>query len=174
MSRSTRIAPAAATAFPRVVERKPRRGDVHALSPAAIRAFLRALPVAQLHGLRRVELRARVDDVGAPFALYRREERDIILYSLPPGEWWMSSLDRQCARDLRRVGAVLVRHRHGVSIHFASGGMDAFMRDVLAHEVGHHVRNQTVARYPRVARTADEEAVADLHARRTRARLNLR
>jgi hypothetical protein len=174
MSRSTRIPRAPATAFPRVVERKPRRGDVHALSPSAIRAFLRALPAAQLHGLRRVELRARIDDVGAPFALYRREERDIILYSLPPGEWWMSSLDRQCGRDLRRVGAVLVRHRHGISIHFASGGMDEFMRDVLAHEIGHHVRNQTVARYPRVARTVDEEAVADLHARRTRARLNLR
>jgi predicted metalloprotease len=48
--------------------------------------------------------------------------------------------------------------------------MDLFMRDVLAHEIGHHVRNQ-VARYPRTARTADEEAVADLHARRTRVRL---
>jgi hypothetical protein len=179
MSRTERTPSAATTAFPRIVERKPRRGDVHPLSPSAIRAFLRALPVEQLHGLRRVELRARVDDVGAPFALYRREERDIILYSLPPDEWWMSSLDRQCARDLRRVGASIVRHRHGVSIHFGhfghlgDGGMDVFLRDVLAHEIGHHVRNQTVARYPRVARTADEEAVADLHARRTRARLNL-
>jgi len=172
MSRSTRGPRAATPAFPRVVERKPRRGDVHALSPTAIRAFLRALPVVQLHGLRRIELRARVDDVGAPFALYRREERDIILYSLPPGEWWMSSLDRECARDLKRVGATIVRHRHGVSIHFSDGGLDDFMRDVLAHEIGHHVRNQTVASYPRVARTADEEAVADLHARRTRARLS--
>jgi hypothetical protein len=172
LSRSTRAKSATATAFPRIVERKPRRGDVHPLSPAAIRAFLRALPAEQLHGLRRVELRARVDDVGAPFAIYRREERDIILYSLPPDEWWMTSLDGGCARDLRRVGATVVRHRHGVSIHFASMGMDLFLRDVLAHEIGHHVRNQTVARYPRVGRTADEEAVADLHARRTRARLS--
>lgn len=174
MSRTTRIPRAPATAFPRVVERKPRRGDVHALSPAAIRAFLRVLPAAQLHGLRRIELRARVDDVGAPFALYRREERDILLYSLPPAEWWMSSLDKDCARELRRVGATLVRHRHGTSVHFTHGGMADFMRDVLAHELGHHLRNQTVARYPRVARTADEEAVADLHARRTRARLSSR
>ena len=93
MSRIT-PSPRAATPLPRVVARKPRRGDVHALSPSAIRAFLRALPVEQLRGLRRIELRARVDDVGAPFALYRREERDIILYSLPPDEWWMSALDR--------------------------------------------------------------------------------
>ena len=174
MSRTTRSRRAPATAFPRVVERKPRRGDVHALSATAIREFLRALQATQLTGLRRVELRARVDDVGAPFALYRRQERDILLYSLPPDEWWMSSLDQACARDLRRVGATLVRHRHGVSVHFADGGLDDFMRDVLAHELGHHVRNQTVARYPRVARTADEEAVADLHARRTRARLSSR
>ncbi|MGZ3425395.1 MAG: hypothetical protein ACXVCV_02045 [Polyangia bacterium] len=172
MSRSRR-APAV-TAFPRVVQRKARRGDLHPLPAPAIRDFLRALPGEQLHGLVRVELRARVEDVGAPFAMYRREERDIILYSLPPDEWWMSSLNRECARDLRRVGANVVRHRHGVSIHFAAGGMDLFMRDVLAHEIGHHVRNQTVARYPRVGRTADEEAVADLHARRTRARLSSR
>lgn len=173
MSRSTRSTPAA-TELPRVVARKPRHGDVHPLSRTAIRALLRRLPAAQLRGLRRIELRAREGDVGAPFALYRRQERDIILYSLPPAEWWMSSLDAGCARDLLRVGAGIVRHRHGVSIHFSDGGgMDLFMRDVLAHELGHHLRNQTVARYPRVARTADEEAVADLHARRTRARLNL-
>ena len=170
MSRSEKRA--RAIDFPRVVTRKPRRGDVHPLSATAIRAFLRALPSEQLRGLRRIELRARIDDVGAPFALYRREERDILMYSLPPGEWWMSSIDPDCARDLQRIGAGLVRHKHGVSIHFAGGGMDEFMRDVLAHELGHHLRNQTVARYPRVARTADEEAVADLHARRTRARFS--
>ena len=172
MSRSTRSPRSTTSVFPRVVARKPRRGDVHPLSPTAIRAFLRALPAEQLRGLVRIELRARVDDVGDPFALYRREERDILVYSLPPGEWWMTSLDPACARELRRAGAALVRHRHGVSIHFSDGGMDEFMRDVLAHEIGHHIRNQTVARYPRVARTADEEAVADLHARRTRARLS--
>lgn len=172
MSRSTRTPRAATPTFPRVVARKPRRGDVHALSPTQIRAFLRALPGEQLHGLVRIELRARVDDVGDPFALYRREERDILVYSLPPGEWWMTSIDPACALELRRAGATIVRHRHGVSIHFSDGGMDEFMRDVLAHEIGHHIRNQTVARYPRVARTADEEAVADLHARRTRARLS--
>lgn len=172
MSRTTRTpAPARKpSSLPRVVTRKPRRGDVHPLTPAAIRELLRALPATQLHGLKCIELRARTDDVGAPFAIYRREERDIILYSLPPDEWWMSSLTRDCARDLRQAGARIVRHELGVSVHFAAGGMDAFLRHVLAHEIGHHVRNQ-VARYPRTARTADEEAVADLHARRTRARL---
>jgi len=170
MSRSQKRA--RTTEFPRVVTRKPRRGDAHPLSATAIRAFLRGLPPAQLRGLRQIELRARTHDVGDPFAIYRREERDIILYSLPPGEWWMSSLDADCARDLAQIGAGIVRHKHGVSIHFTDGGMDEFMRDVLAHELGHHLRNETVARYPRVARTADEEAVADLHARRTRARLS--
>jgi hypothetical protein len=170
MSRSQKRA--RSVEFPRVVARKPRRGDVHPLSPTAIRAFLRALPPAQLRGLRRIELRARIDDVGAPFALYRREERDILIFSLPADEWWMSSIDADCAHDLRRAGAGILHHAHGVSIHFRNGGMDEFMRDVLAHELGHHLRNETVARYPRVARTADEEAVADLHARRTRTRLS--
>ncbi len=172
MSRTTRTPSRPTPSLPRVVARKPRRGDVHPLPPAAIRELLRALPSAQLRGLVRVELRARTDEVGTPFAIYRREERDIILYSLPPDEWWMSALDRDCARDLREAGARIVRHRLGVSIHFADGGMDTFMRHVLAHEIGHHVRNQ-IARYPRTARTADEEAVADLHARRTRTRLSV-
>ncbi|HXU71614.1 MAG TPA: hypothetical protein VN947_19910 [Polyangia bacterium] len=170
MSRTTRTPTRKAPFLPRVVARKPRHGDVHALSPAQIRTVLAALPAEHLRHLRRIELRARVDDVGDPFALYRREERDILLYSLPPGEWWMSALDRAIARELRRAGARIVRHRHGVSVHFTDGDMALFMRDVLAHEIGHHVRNQ-IARYPRTARTADEEAVADLHARRTRTRL---
>ncbi|HEY2743728.1 MAG TPA: hypothetical protein VGL86_03865 [Polyangia bacterium] len=173
MSRTTRTPTTKPPVLPRVVARKPRRGDIHALSPAQIRAVLAALPVAQLRDLRRIELRARVEGVGDPFALYRREERDILIYSLPPDEWWMSSLDRALARELRRAGARIVRHRHGVSVHFSGGDMTIFMRDVLAHEIGHHVRNQ-IARYPRTARTADEEAVADLHARRTRARLSSR
>ncbi len=155
-------------ALPRVVARKPRHGDVHPLSAAEVRAFLAKLPVAQLDQLRRIELRAREGDVGHPFALYRREERDIILYSTPPDEWWMTALDKGCAADLRRAGAGIVRHKHGVSIHFCDGAMQTFMRDVLAHELGHHLRNTTRGRYPRVGRTADEEAFADLHARRVR------
>jgi hypothetical protein len=157
-----------ATALPRIVVRRPRHGDVHPLRAPAIRAFLAKLPVAQLRALKRIELRAREGDVGAPFALYRREERDILLYSTPPDEWWMTSLDAGCAADLRRAGAGILRHKHGVSIHFSDGAMQTFMRDVLAHELGHHLRNIGRGRYPRVARTADEEAVADLHARRLR------
>lgn len=156
----------------RVIARRPRRGDIHPLGASEIRVFLARLPVDEVRQLARIELRAREGDVGDPFALYRREERDILVYSVPPHEWWMSSLDEGCAADLRRAGALLLRHRHGTSIHFSDGAMQTFMRDVLAHEIGHHVRNTTRGRYPRVARTADEEAFADLHARRVRKRLS--
>ena len=87
--------------LPRVVARKPRRGDVHPLGAGAVRAFLAALPPEQIHGLAAVELRARVDSVGAPFAFYRREDRVIIVYSLPPDEWWMDSIIPDVARRLR-------------------------------------------------------------------------
>ena len=156
----------------RVIARRPRRGDVHPLGPTEIRAFVAQLRIDEVRGLVRIELRAREGDVGDPFALYRREERDILVFSVPPDPWWMSSLDEGCAADLRRAGATLLRHRHGTSIHFSDGAMRTFMRDVLAHEIGHHVRNTTRGRYPRVARTADEEAFADLHARRVRKRLS--
>ena len=72
MSRTTRPThprtrtPKPPAKLPRVVARKPRHGDVHPLSPTAIRAFLRALPAAQLEGLARIELRARIAEVGRP------------------------------------------------------------------------------------------------------------
>jgi hypothetical protein len=160
--------------LPRVVARKPRRGDVHPLESGAVREFLTALPPEQIHGLAGVELRARVDSVGVPFGLYRREDRVIILYSLPADEWWMDSILPDIARSLRAAGAKVLRHRPGVSIHWTAGAhLAAWLRDeVLAHEIGHHVRNQYAARWPRAARTVDEEAVADLHARRTKKRLS--
>src|SRR5437762_8512977 len=124
--------------LPRVVARKPRGGDVHRLGAGAVRAFLAALPPEQIHGLAAVELRARVDSVGAPFALYRREDRVIIVYSLLPDEWWMDSIIPDVARSLRAVGAIILCHRPGMSVHWTSNddALSCWLRDeVLAHEI---------------------------------------
>jgi hypothetical protein len=101
----------------------------------------------------------RVGDVGAPFASTAAGRSS--LYSLRR-RWWMASLDGG-ARGSRRVGAPVVRHRCGVSIHFAAVEWIYSCATCWRTRSATTFCNQTVARYPRVARTADEEAVADLH-----------
>lgn len=155
--------------LPRIITRKPRRGDVHALDPAMVRAILGRVPVEQRFGLRRVELRARTGALGDPFAYYLRDERAILLYSIPDGDWTLPS--RHAAESLR-LGQYHARVRRGlggVTISWRSLVDRAlwFWIEVLAHELGHHVRNQYRARHPRVARTRDEESVADLYSRRS-------
>jgi hypothetical protein len=177
MSRSRRALPHAdavadtvADDLPRIVERKPRHGDLHPLSPAQIRRILMRLPAEQRHGLLRIELRARTAAVGKPFAEYRRDERVILLYSLPRDGWWLpSAFDFEPLR-LPRYGARVFAQPHGTSITWRSPSALAlwFWIEVLAHELGHHVRNR---RSPRFARLRDEESVADLHSRRAWAAL---
>ena len=172
MSRSRR-APRATTAaaLPRIVERKPRRGDAHPLSPDRDpRVPARAAePTARRPAPRR--------------AARARRRRGQPVRHLPPRRARHHPLLAAAGRMVDVVpGRAIARASCAApappwcAIATASPSTSPtaawtdFMRDVLAHELGHHLRNQTVARYPRVARTADEEAVADLHARRTRAR----
>lgn len=162
-----------APALPRVLVRKPRRGDVHALGPEMVRRILGRVPVEQLYGLKRIELRARAGALGDPFAYYLRDERAILLYSVPDGDWTLPWPHAADSLRLRRYRARVRRHRDGVDVAWRSPIDRAlwFWIEVLAHELGHHVRNQYRARHPRVARTRDEESVADLYSRRSWAAL---
>lgn len=158
-----------APALPRVVARRPKRGDVHALSPEMVRTILGRVPVEQLYGLRRIELRARAGDLGDPFAHYLRDERSILLYSVPDGDWALPWPHAPTTLRLVQYRARIRRHAEGVDVAWRSPLDRAlwFWIEVLAHELGHHVRNQYRARHPRVARTRDEESVADLYSRRS-------
>jgi len=74
--------------FPRIVERRPRPGDVHPLAYGYLSALLNYQRVDYVYGLRKIELRPRVSSqVGDPYGFYRRSERLIVLYSVPPSRW---------------------------------------------------------------------------------------
>jgi hypothetical protein len=159
--------------LPRIVLRRPRRGDIHPLSPARIRELLRALPVEQIYKLERIELRPRTCDiVGFPFAEYFGPERMIVLYSLPTGEYdWFYWLARkqEVQRILKLPDYARYRQtRYGVSVHWDEPGSLArwLEEDVLMHELGHHWRNVYEATWPRWRRRRDEERVAEARARR--------
>lgn len=160
-------------ALPRVVALRPRRGDAHPLDGPQVRRLLGRLPLEQLYGIERVELRARIGGVGRPFAEYRRDERAVVLFSLPVDEWWLPRDFDAGPLRLARYQARVHAERSGTLVQWRSPASLAlwFWIEVLAHEIGHHVRNQYGRRYPRFARLRDEESVADLHSRRAWAAL---
>lgn len=65
--------------LPRIVERAPAPGDIHPVSKRVLRRLLSGLPVEYLHGLSRIELRAReLPLIGQPFGSYWVGERAIV------------------------------------------------------------------------------------------------
>lgn len=156
--------------LPPILVRRPRKGDVHPFTSAALQRLLRSeVPLEYLHGLRRIEMRPRLEEVGEPFAYYLPDEKAIILYSLPQ-EWTWSGddLPELFILTMERVSAdVRYRGKH-VHIRWPDRATLAlwFFVEVLAHELGHHYRNQYRIRRGSGRHRRHEELVAGLHSER--------
>ena len=151
----------------RIVERRPRRGDVHPMDGKEFRWVLPLVPREYLYGLRRIELRPRKSNiVGMPFGLYRRREKAIILYSLPLKWSWLGPAgDHPTLRRLRVAGALITTAPHEVVVEWRSIRRLSlwWWWVVVTHELGHHFRYQFRARR---SMSAKEETLAELHRRR--------
>ena len=160
--------------LPRIVQSRPRAGDTHPLSKAFVRGVLLNLPIEYLYGLRKVELLSRVStEVGIPYALYRLDEKEILLYSMPMSWTWKeASMDSLEIRKMRKWYAVAIEQNQGITIQWPHESMRAmwFYIEVFAHELGHHHRNQYQGRNRR-ASISDEELIASLHSNRFYKRL---
>jgi hypothetical protein len=156
--------------LPRIIERKPLPGDIHPVSAAALRRVLkREVPLAYLHGLSRIELRPRSSpEVGKPFAVYRRAEKSIILYSLPLEWFWSSFPSFKLLAGMRRFFAKIDASPQGVQVTWPARELLSlwYYIEVLAHELGHHYRWQNRGRRGGVSVTAHEELVAEIHSHR--------
>src|SRR4051794_39050606 len=75
----------------RVVERRPRYGDLHPIPKSIVEALLVIVPGEYALGLRRVELRARQGPLGQPYAEYLRGEKVVVIYSVPT-QWELRSI----------------------------------------------------------------------------------
>jgi len=130
--------------LPRIVQRRPRRGDVHPLPSDLLPRFLSWVPLSYLHKLRRIELRPRVSEhVGRPFALYDRSERMVILYSLPLRWSWPGlKPSNGLLRGMRRAGATISVEAGTVTVAWPSVRRLAlwFGGEVVVHELSHHFR----------------------------------
>ncbi len=154
--------------LPRVIERSPKIGDVHPLSKRRIITLLKKIPVEYVYGLDRIELRARENSsIGKPFGLYRRDEKAIILYSLPT-VWRLHSLSIGLAKTLAKFHADVTFDDTGVEVSWKHEVLFALWFDftVFRHELGHHFVEQYKHKNGRLLGRQYNELIAELHSER--------
>jgi len=154
--------------LPRVVVRAPARGDIHPLTARAIRGLFEHIPAEYLHGLTRIELRARNAKVGQPFGCYQRREKVVILYSVPPTIWEFPGLRADFRRSLQACYAVISKEEGRVRVTWPDESLISlwYYSDVFTHELGHHYVEQYRHKNGRVGGRLFREFVAEMHARR--------
>jgi hypothetical protein len=153
---------------PRIVQRRPYRGDVHPLDRQWLRVLIRGLPIEYLYGLKRIELRARNGEAGLPYGEYARDEKVIRLYSLPlEWCWYTDRVSDVHLRTLRNFDAEVSEDNGKVHVRWTHRNLLAwwFYAEVFVHELGHHHRNQYRFQNQRGARW-EEEMLADIHGNR--------
>ena len=152
----------------RVIERRPRHGDIHPVPKNLIDSLLVIVPPEYVHGLRRVELRARQGPVGEPFAEYRPGEKAVVIYSVPT-VWERRSIPGYMQGSMRRFGAHLENRGDEWRVRWdndLSGLAFWFAYIVVFHELGHHFAEQYRRRRGRIGGRPYREADADARARR--------
>jgi hypothetical protein len=155
--------------LPRIIARKPAPGDIHPLRKRAIGGLFARIPPEYLYGLSRVELRARqTKAIGKPFGCYRRDEKVIILYSVPPVIWHFPSLLADFRRSLTACYAVVASDEEGIRVTWPEDALISlwYYAHVLTHELGHHYVEQYRVKSGRLGGTLFAEFVAEMHARR--------
>ena len=157
-------------ALPPILVRRPVKGDVHPFTSTKLQCLLRTeVPIEYVHGLRRIEMRPRLGEVGEPFAVYLPSEKTILLYSLPLEWTWRGddlpelfiwTMERMYADVRYRGDRVHIRwpDRHHLALWF--------FVEILAHEMGHHHRNQYRIRRSAAWDHRHEELVVRLHSER--------
>jgi hypothetical protein len=153
--------------LPRILQRKPRPGDIHPLKPGTLHDCLRIVPPAYVYGLKAVELSPRRGDVGAPYGVYLRGEKRIRLYSCPPRFWRFSSAAWPQHEGVLSRGARLVgsdEDKATVLVEWLDrDNLEMVYIHVLFHELGHHYVNQYRSSRGRPKTRKTNEIVADLH-----------
>lgn len=154
--------------FPPIIERSPKIGDIHPLSKSYLMSVLPIIPIEYLYGLDRIELKAREKDViGRPFALYRRDEKAIILYSLPI-IWRMQSGSKEFAKTLLDFYADLSFDDSCMIVTWNEPVLMSlwYYLFVFTHELGHHFVNQYKHKNGRLLGVNHNELIANLISKR--------
>ena len=154
--------------LPRIVVRRPAPGDIHPLPKQVLTGAIRLdVPVEYIYGLDRIELRARKGSrIGKhPFAEYWRDEKAIILYSLPMN-WIVDSMPTGRRQSVESFGAEVQCKGKEWNVRWLSeAGLTMwFFTEVFLHELGHHFAEQYKKKRGRIRGRKFNELNADLHA----------
>ncbi len=154
----------------RIIYVAPGAGAIHPATPSEVRKFVDRLPPRYRYTLRSIELRpAPMRRPGGAVPLGRLfVPGRVILYAQPRPPWLLGGILTEPEQQrLRAAGAqVSVDYRSCLTVvnWTAPCLRDFMLRDVLLHELTHHLlqvrhgRSRTAA-----ARTADHEAAASVH-----------
>jgi hypothetical protein len=151
--------------LPRILVRKPKRGDIHPLSKSMLARALQRIPLEYLYGLTRIELRARHGNgIGAPFGAYRPGDKVVILYSLPM-VWLIDWMTEGYQKDLERFGARVSQDGRTWQVRWRSRSWLSlwFFKEIVLHELGHHFAEQYKNKRSRIRGIRFREMNANLH-----------
>lgn len=154
--------------FPRIIAKQPTVGDVHPLTKSNLQRLFDRIPIEYLYGLRRIELKPRLnDDVGNPFALYSPSEKTIKLFSLPI-EWKLKHLSDSLRFSLEKFHAIIIEENEFIIVRWRDVAIMSlwFYCNVFAHELGHHFKTQYYHKNGGFGSYRHQEFVAELHAKR--------
>lgn len=162
--------------MPRIVNRKPRIGDIHPLTRDQIATYLLLVPPAYVYGLKAIELRPRKNAVGCPYGRYSVDEKRIWLYSCPAREWHFSEETWPCHKGVLSDGAKIITSENAgkeVVVEWNDPiDIELFFVDTLLHELGHHYVNQYRSSRGRPTTNSRNEALADLHVKKLWRQIN--
>jgi len=155
--------------FPRVIVRKPKKGDYHPLSARDIRIAFKKLPLEFFYGLKEIELRARYKNVcEQPLGKYSPRDKKIILYSVPRRLWEAKNVSDGQRSAYLRYGAQIKEGDSGLTVEWKVkvGLILFFLIEVFFHELGHHYVHQYKCKRKPAIDIRLNEWLADLHASR--------
>ena len=130
--------------FPRIIVRKPKRGDIHPLDRRSIAIGFNAIPEGFFYGLRQIELRPRTGSMQQQaFGRYYLDKR-LHLYSVPPRTWKYDEITESYGQLVERYGAKVSETTDGISIEWNDSRclFGFYLAEVFFHELGHHYAHQ--------------------------------
>jgi hypothetical protein len=158
------------TLLPRMIERRPRPGDVTPIGKSVARNLLLATKPKYFVGIKAIEFLPRIGEVGFPFGCYYSRDQRVVLYSLPL-EWPPMKLNESWRDGLNSWGAEIEKADEG---HWIASWPSRrilsiwFYSIVFNHELGHHYHWQYRQRNanPEYVTRRGREIFANMHRRR--------
>ena len=152
--------------LPRIIERRPKRGDIHPVPKRVLSKVLRKIPVEYIYGLASIELRPRqgssVND--NPLGVYLPNDKTIILYSLPM-EWIVDEMSDGFIESVKFYEAEVLRKENKWHINWPSEARIGvwFFNTVVTHELGHHFSVQYKKKRGAIGGVKYRELNAEMH-----------